>query len=166
MDLATGTPHDNKLNMSCSSPKVRQGRINGTKKVTSFRNERNAQQKQMKPFCYDLAMKELEEDDLRRLFFHWRFKELHVKAIQTQYIGKGHVNLFNVGDCNIQSVQDSHINDTCERYTYLCLFQTKLPQMHFLLIEYLTEGKFARCSLVIKAIYIMFHKFKEKMNNL
>ncbi|XP_071845222.1 uncharacterized protein [Apostichopus japonicus] len=66
---------------------VRQGRINGAKKVTSFRNERTPQQKQMKPFCYDLAMKELEEDDLRRLFFHWRFKELHVKAIQSQYIG-------------------------------------------------------------------------------
>lgn len=66
---------------------VKQGKINGAKKVTTFRHERTPQQKQMKPFCYDLAMKELEEDDLRRLFFHWRFKELHVKAIQSQYIG-------------------------------------------------------------------------------
>ena len=41
----------------------------------------------MKEILWKLATKQLREQDWKRLAFHWRFDESHIKAIEHQYTG-------------------------------------------------------------------------------
>ncbi|KAK2172952.1 hypothetical protein NP493_916g00107 [Ridgeia piscesae] len=59
-------------------------RNNGT---LQFKRPDHESTEYMKEILWKLATKQLREQDWKRLAFHWRFDESHIKAIEHQYTG-------------------------------------------------------------------------------